>query len=255
MTKRHLGKHELEPEKRANSAAVVLDPGGRSPVLLICDHASNWIPDEYAELGVAPQMLNAHVAWDEGAETVTRTWSRILEAKAVMGVVSRLVIDLNRQPERPDVIPAVSHGVNVPGNEGLTREERESRFERFYYPYHDMVDQLVTDDVEVLMTVHTFSQDVDPVARDFEIGLLYDRYGAKMVELAKQFESAGCRTRLNEPYSGMSEVESTARRHGRQHGRVYFELEINSRLVSEPGKAVEWAERLAPVLRSLTGNL
>ena len=165
-----MGKSGSGSKERANSAAVVLDPGGQSPVLLICDHASNWIPDEFANLGVAPKLLNAHVAWDEGAETVTRTWSRILGAKAVMGVVSRLLIDLNRQPERPDVIPAVSHGVNVPGNQCLTREERESRFERFYHPYHDMVDQLVTDDVEVLMTVHTFSQAVDPFTRDFEIG-------------------------------------------------------------------------------------
>ena len=252
---RHHGKLDLKPDPQGDSAVAVVNPLGQSPLLLICDHANSWIPDEFGDLRVEPRMLNAHVAWDEGAETVTRTWSRILGAKAVMGVVSRLLIDPNRQPERPDVIPAVSHGVNVPGNQCLTREERESRFERFYHPYHDMVDQLVTDEVEVLMTVHTFSQDVDPVARDFEIGLLYDRYGAKMVELAKQFESAGCRTRLNEPYSGMSEVESTARRHGRQHGRVYFELEINSRLVDEPGKAVEWAGRLAPVLRSLTGNL
>src|SRR3546814_15248109 len=73
-----------------------LNEQGRSPVVLICEHASNHIPAEYDGLGLDAETLHDHIAWDIGAAAVTRALSRKLDAVAFLGTFSRLLIDLNR---------------------------------------------------------------------------------------------------------------------------------------------------------------
>src|SRR3546814_4621596 len=77
----------------------ILNEHGRSPVVLICEHASNHIPAEYDGLGLDPETLHDHIAWDIGAAAVTRALSRKLDAVVFLGTFSRLMIDLNT-PER-----------------------------------------------------------------------------------------------------------------------------------------------------------
>src|ERR671912_2375965 len=88
-----------EPEGRADmSVARIENPSGRSPVLLICEHASNHLPARYGSLGLGPAELESHIAWDPGALGVAQALSRLLDAPLVHAGVSRLVLDLNRDP-------------------------------------------------------------------------------------------------------------------------------------------------------------
>src|SRR3546814_12172053 len=57
----------------------ILNEHGRSPVVLICEHASNHIPAEYDGLGLDAETLHDHIAWDIGAAAVTRALSRKLD--------------------------------------------------------------------------------------------------------------------------------------------------------------------------------
>ena len=43
---------------------------------LICDHASNVLPAEYGSLGLAPAEFKRHIAYDIGAELLTRSEER-----------------------------------------------------------------------------------------------------------------------------------------------------------------------------------
>ena len=128
-------------EKHIGEAATMLNPDAQNSVFLICDHASNNIPPEFGNLGVGPADRQDHVAWDIGTADVTRVLSKELNARAVIGEISRLVVDYNRQPDAPDVIAEVTHGVVVPGNIGLDSQQRKDRFQRFYNPYHKAIDQ------------------------------------------------------------------------------------------------------------------
>ena len=65
--------------------------------LLVCDHASNHIPEELNNLGLPPSELQRHIAWDIGAAGVTNALSDILGAPAILSDTSRLVVDCNRQ--------------------------------------------------------------------------------------------------------------------------------------------------------------
>jgi predicted N-formylglutamate amidohydrolase len=58
------------------AAVEVLNEWGRSPFVLICEHASNYIPDEYHQLGLQDRELTRHIAWDIGAANVTRALAK-----------------------------------------------------------------------------------------------------------------------------------------------------------------------------------
>jgi len=226
-------------EKQVGEAATVLNPNARNTVFLICDHASNKIPPEFENLGVGLADRQDHVAWDIGAADVTRVLSTELKAPAVLGTISRLVVDYNRQPDAPDVIAEVSHGVGVPGNKGLDSQQRETRFQRFYRPYHETIDQqLMRSGAAVLVSIHSFSHDLDHASRDFDIGLLFDEFEPLARSFAEHLAKNGLRVRLNEPYSGRSSVISSAQTHGRRYQLPNYEIEINQRLVRSRIKAV-----------------
>jgi len=236
-------------EEEVGEAASLVRPGASSDVFLLCDHASNRIPPDYGNLGLGSRELRDHVAWDLGAGAVTRTLSKELGASAVLATTSRLVIDCNRQPDRNDLIPAITHSVRVPGNAGLSETAREARFRRHYRPYHASIDRLLrASPASVLITIHSFSHEIDRDRRDFDVGVLYDEYETLARAFAEQLAVAGLRTRLNEPYSGRSEVISSAQVHGRKNGRTHFELEIDQRLLIPDDAAIAFGVRLAPAV-------
>ena len=96
------------------------NPGGRAPVLLLCDHAGRRIPAWLGGSRRCPSGSSTrHIAFDIGAADVTRRLAGLLDAPAVLCHVSRLVIDPNRLPGDPGSIPAISDGTLVPGNQEL----------------------------------------------------------------------------------------------------------------------------------------
>ncbi len=95
-------------------AVSVENASGKSPVLLVCEHASRTLPASLGTLGLAPEALTAHIAWDPGALTVARQLSAQLDAALVFQNFSRLAYDCNRPPESPDAMPVVSEIFDIP---------------------------------------------------------------------------------------------------------------------------------------------
>ena len=52
---------------QSDFAPGVANPGGQSPVLLVCEHASNAMPLSFGSLGLGADVLSSHIAWDPGA--------------------------------------------------------------------------------------------------------------------------------------------------------------------------------------------
>jgi hypothetical protein len=92
----------------------IINPDGQSPFVLICDHASNAIPQEFGSLGLPAADLDRHIAWDPGAAPVARRMAKALDAVLVESGISRLVVDCNRPADAPDLIAAAprSRGEN-----------------------------------------------------------------------------------------------------------------------------------------------
>ena len=85
----------LPSSPATNSLIVAENASGAGPFVLLCDHASNRIPDEYQSFGFAADALNLHIAWDPGALAVARLLSARLNAPLFWPDASRLIIDCN----------------------------------------------------------------------------------------------------------------------------------------------------------------
>src|SRR5690606_24040260 len=101
------------------ASVEALNESGDSPFVLVCEHASNYIPAEYHKLGLEERQLLRHIAWDIGAANLTRALSKRLDAAAFLGRYSRLLIDLNRPLHVADSIPQRSEATDIPGNRSL----------------------------------------------------------------------------------------------------------------------------------------
>jgi predicted N-formylglutamate amidohydrolase len=145
-----------------------------------------------------------------------------------------MFVDLNRDPEHPDVVPKVSYGAPVPGNAALTAGERAERIAGFHAPYWDAVRRDVAarlrDRGQVLhFSSHSFDPALDPQQRTYEVGVLYEPAHAFEAELAErllfQLRGAGLDVRANQPYhgSGPAICTSLRRQLGARYAGIQFE--------------------------------
>lgn len=226
----------------------------KSGIVLICDHASNRIPQDLQDLGLDLEALRLHVAWDIGAAGLTRSLAARLGAPAVLSRVSRLVVDCNRAPGHATSMPAVSHGVTVPGNRDLSPHERARRTQRYFEPYHRAVGEALAaieaaGATALLVSVHSFTPVLGERARPWHCGVLYDRDR----RLAEYFLRALSAERDlvvgdNEPYSGAHPEGYTCRRHGDAFGRPNVLIEVRQDLINDDAGVAAWAARLGAIL-------
>jgi predicted N-formylglutamate amidohydrolase len=239
-------------------AYELINPRGRCPVVLTCEHASYAVPPEYQELGLSSAEIQRHIGWDIGARAVTLALAQALDAPAVCSGYSRLLIDCNRDLADHDLIVAESDGTRVAGNLQMSDSERKKRVERFYQPFHTAIDHLLRRGMAsppLLLSIHSFTPVMNGKERQFDLGVLFDRHDALAQEVGQRCDHDGYRVRYNEPYSGLEGLIFSARHHGERHGLVYLELEINNSLIMQPQHAVVLGQRLGAVLRGLVAAL
>jgi predicted N-formylglutamate amidohydrolase len=237
------------------------NPQGRSPVLLVCDHASRAVPRALDGLGLAPQRLAQHIGWDIGAAAVTRRLARRLDAPAVLAGYSRLVVDCNRDPDDPTSMPEASDGVAVPRNGGLTPEARAARLAAIFAPYHEAVaaelDAIARRGMlPALLSIHSFTPVMNGEARPWHVGVLWDDDPRIAVPL---LAALGADPALavgdNQPYSAREPAGYTVRHHAVRRGIPHVAIELRQDLVAAAAGAEAWAERLAAALQPILAGL
>jgi predicted N-formylglutamate amidohydrolase len=243
-------------EKAEQPVAAIENPQGRSPILLICEHASNRLPARYGTLGLGPDELESHIAWDPGALGVAQELSRLLDAPLVHATVSRLVLDLNREPSAPDSIWTLSERTTIPGNLDLDAEERAIRVRDVYDAFHDAVDafanaRMAAGQLAAVVSIHSFTPVYRDVPRPWQIGLIFnhdERY-ARHVEAGLKQDDPALTIGMNEPYSPADRVFHTLERHAERRGLPPLMIEIRNDLIRTQDGQASWANRLAPLLR------
>ncbi len=237
------------------TAVDVINPTGASPVLLVCEHASNTIPADLDGLGLTGEAAISHAAWDIGARDVATALAHALDAPLVTGTLSRLVYDLNRPPEAPDAIPGRSEIFDVPGNRGLDAASRAARVSRVHDPFHATLARTVSGRA-ALVTVHSFTPVYAGRPRAVELGFLHHREGG-FAEAALSAERAHgtYRAALNEPYSVSDGVTYTLERHGEGRGLPALMIEIRNDLIATGTGARAMADHLAETLRTALAAL
>jgi predicted N-formylglutamate amidohydrolase len=231
--------------------------GGAGPFVIVCDHASNRMPPGYGSLGLAPDALLSHIAWDPGALPVSRRLSRMLDAPLLWPDVSRLIVDCNRDPDAPDLIAAESEGRRIPGNRDVGEGERIRRLGAVHVPYHHAIDACLARRGDAgrmtgLVAVHSFTPVYLGRQRPWQIGIVFDddrRLADPMVRALKADPALS--VGVNEPYSPADRVYYTCTRHARARGLPTVMIEIrNDQIADEEGQDA-WADRLGAILASL----
>lgn len=232
-------------------AVHVVDAPAAAAVLLVCEHASNRVPEALGALGLSERDLQRHIAWDPGALVVAQGLAERLVAPLMHGGISRLVYDCNRPPEAPDAIPPKSEIFDIPGNADLTDSARQERIDQVYVPFRDRLSAEIAarPALRLMVTVHSFTPIYRGEQRDVQLGILHgddDRFAHAM--LAAKPSTLPFVTRINDPYGPADGVAHTLNAQGCANGLLNVMLEIRNDLIATPADQAAWADWLAPWL-------
>ncbi|HEX8469835.1 MAG TPA: N-formylglutamate amidohydrolase [Brevundimonas sp.] len=236
---------------RDPATVSVTNPAGRSAFLLIGDHAGRAIPERLGDLGLSESDRSRHIAWDIGVRALGEALAARLDAVFISQTWSRLVIDCNRDPDRADAIPEISDGSRIPGNQGLTPQERAVRIAEVHAPYQDaiaseMADRRRMSKPTVLVALHSFTPSMGGFDRPWDAGVLHDggdlRFARAMLDVMQA--TPGLNIGDNAPYQ-MDAIDHTVPRHAIAAGLPYVELEIRQDHLSNDIGVNRWADWIA----------
>lgn len=238
-------------------AFEIFNADGQAPVVIVSDHASNAIPRSLGDLGIASENFEKHIAYDIGADMVTRLLAERIDAPAVIAKYSRLVIDLNRQPGDPHSVPEVSDGVNIPGNCHIGADATNKRLNEIFTPYHGAVDGQIMElwkrhnKPPLIFSIHSFTPNMNGENRLWDIGVLWNLDPRMAKPLIKNLKTwPGLNVGDNEPYSGR-DLAYTIDHHGSAGGIATCAVEIRQDHCADIDEASHWADILAGGLKSI----
>jgi predicted N-formylglutamate amidohydrolase len=235
-------------------AITVVNEGGRSPFLIVADHAGKTIPRRLQQLGLSAPDRERHIAWDIGIGAVCEWMGQALDAVVIRQNYSRLVIDCNRRPGSETSILDMSETTAVPGNLNLSDDDKRLRVREIFHPYHDRIARELDRRRDArrptaLISMHSFTPVFKSVARPWHAGVLYQRdprFAHVLLDLLAL--EPGLVIGDNEPYSITDASDYTIPIHGEQRGLHHVALEIRQDLIAEDAGQRWWAALFARLL-------
>jgi predicted N-formylglutamate amidohydrolase len=222
--------------------------------VLVGDHAGCEIPSGLGDLGLPRAEIQRHIGWDIGVAALGTALAARLDAVFIAQRFSRLVIDCNRHPDRPDAIPSVSDGTSIPGNAGLDARARAARIRDVFTPYHARIAGELDARARhapppALIALHSFTPSMEGLARPWLYGVLH--LGGSPLSMRVL---AALRGRLdaaqvgdNQPYR-MDGTDFTVPHHAVGRGLDYVELEVRQDLLADAAGVTAVAALLGEVL-------
>ncbi len=193
-----LGPDDLPPYE-------IINPHGTAPVLLTCEHAGRAVPKALGSLGMDAEDFDQHYAYDPGARDVTLRLAALLNAPALVGNYSRMVVDVGRS-RNATAFPTVGEGKEIKGNVDLSEQAREERFKALYDPYHTKLNEMLDHHflakgvVPAMVSIHSFTPVFHGEARPWEVGILWLQDGRIPVPLMDHFRAKAYVVGDNQPY-------------------------------------------------------
>ena len=235
----------------------ILNRHGRGRFVLLCDHASNYISADLRNLGLSAADLASHIAWDIGAAAITELLSDHLRAPAVLCGISRLVIDCNRQLNSPELIPASSNGIVVPGNVAMDTASREMRIDRWFHPNHDAVETLLRERIRqrympVVIAIHSMTPILNGRPRPWPIALSSDADRRLSNPILAALRKPGdILVGDNKPYCVDPLVDYSISFRALRRGLLNAQVEFRQNEIDGAAGQQYWALRFGHILQSI----
>lgn len=228
---------------------------GTSPFVLICEHASAYIPAAFNQLGLSEAERLSHIGWDLGAAATAKQLSGLLNAPLFLQRYSRLLYDCNRAPEEPSAIAVSSEYITIPGNQQLSTMAYQERVQAIYTPFHAEIATFLQQrqqhhEPSTLVSIHSFTPCYFGQARAVELGVIFaedNLFAAQFLQLAQHYPHD---VRANEPYSASDPVLHVMDKHGRANQLPHIMLEIRNNLLQDAESQYYWATLIADTLKA-----
>lgn len=234
----------------------IINPDGRSKLLLLCEHGGLAVPRQLAGLGLGPEHYTKHYAYDIGVRRMTLTLARLLDAPAVVANYSRLVVDLNRSVDHPTAFPVSGEGVPVPGNVSMSAADRALRIAEIYEPFHAAIKQLIDARIAVgilpcLLAIHSFTPVFFAERRPWEFGVLWVQDNRMALPLINDFRARGYTVGDNEPYDARAMWGTAVNVHGDARGLPNALVEVRHDEIDTDEKSDLWTKMLGDSLKTV----
>ncbi|NRA89183.1 MAG: N-formylglutamate amidohydrolase [Rhizobiales bacterium] len=229
--------------------------------ILICEHASNFIPEYYNSLGVGSEITNSHVAYDPGALEVAKLMAKSLCAPLITQNVSRLVYDCNRPPNAKSAMPSKSEIYDIIGNQNLSESQRAERAIKFYAPFCNLISSIIDTEINqqnypIIITIHSFTPIYYGKKRNLDIGILHDddsRFADEILKLTDLQQNL--QIKRNAPYGPEDGVTHSLKLHAQSRGLANVMLEINNSIIANATTQKSIANLLSDYMRQAADNL
>jgi len=226
--------------------------------LIICDHASNFVPPELDALGLPQGELERHIAYDIGALEVAEAIAEGLDCPLVASQFSRLLIDPNRGLDDPTLVMKLSDGAIIPANKTVDpfqdKAAWQARIDDYYAPYNATIEGAIgaaqqAGQVPIILSVHSFTPQWRNQARPWHAAVLWDKDDRlRNVMLDYMAAQDGVHFGDNEPYSGQLKNDCLYR-HGTMNGLPHALIELRQDLIADAAGQAHWAAQLIAVMR------
>jgi predicted N-formylglutamate amidohydrolase len=218
------------------------------------------VPRSLGTLGLDPALLALHIGWDIGAAAVATHLAELLGAPAIASGFSRLVIDCNRSLDDPTLMPEASDGIAVPGNRGLSADQRAARIAALHEPYHRTIQAHLDaasagGTAPAIVSIHSFTPRMNGIDRPWHIGILWDRDPRMAVPLIAGLAGpGGLEIGDNQPYSARSPQGYSMARHALGRGLPHVLVEIRQDEIETDAGARRYAGLLDQALRPILAD-
>ena len=210
-------------------------------VLITCEHGGNDVPWEFKGLFRGHEaLLESHRGWDPGTLHLASRMSSALGAPLLPATVTRLLVDLNRSPDNPEVFSEVTGP--------LPHMERQRLLEHYHRPHWDAVRRAIERGVDergcvLHFGVHSFTPVLHGDRRRADVAFLYNPEREEERGLA-DISVSSLALMLpehvvlhNDPYRGDADGLTTAmRREFDESQYLGIEIEVNQRHVGADGR-------------------
>ena len=235
---------------------ITLNPNSITPVLLVCDHASNRFPKSLGTMGLDYLDRLSHITVDIGSRATTESLARQLNTTAILCQYSRLIVDCNRNISDNSAYLDKSDGVDIPGNQNLNDNEKEIRESEIYWPYHNAIDtqisRLKKQKVSpIIISIHSFTPVFNGNKREWEVGVLWDKDPTTARIFINKLTEAGFLVGDNKPYSGKDLEDFTLDYHAETIGLPHVGIEIRQDLINNDDGVMRISNTLQKVISSL----
>ncbi len=227
----------------------------KSCLLITCEHGGNQVPpnlQSHFASAAARRDLNSHRGYDPGSLSAANSIADDFAAPLEFSSVSRLVVDLNRSLDSPQLF---SEFLDQAGEATKT-----AILQDYYHPYRERITERVKQATgagrRVLhLSIHSFTPRWQGTARKFDVGVLFDparRWELDVSEqLLEDFNANGLRGLPNQPYLGIDDGLTTAlRKQFTDQQYAGIEIELNNRIAQLTEKTVAtWHEKITSAIR------